>query len=92
MTIRERSVHMCMSDREMLCVCVPSFYLCKPSLAVKDVGPVFASQAVRQFVLPDKRSVLSAGAALQPSRTLCYDPTHHLGHTKVHLQHKQTLL
>lgn len=78
----------------MYCMCqtdtAPLLYLSEPSLAVSDVSPVFAGQAVRQFVLPDKRSVLSAGAALQPSCTLGNDATYHLGHTKVHLQHRQT--
>lgn len=83
---------MCQKERNLVCVCVcvPLFYLSKSSLAVSNVGPVFAGQAVSQFVLPDKRSVLSAGAALKPSCTLGNNATHGLGHTKVHLQYRQT--
>lgn len=85
---------MYVSDSQRLCVCehvyVPLLYLSKPSLAVSDVSPVFPGQAVGQLVLPDKRSVLSAGAALQPSCTLGNNATHHLGHAKVRLQHRQT--
>ena len=65
---------------------VPLFYLGEASLAVGDVGPVFASQAVRQFILPNECSVLCTAAALQPSCTLGNNATHHLGYTQVHLQ------
>lgn len=73
-----------MSKTRRECVCV-LLYLSKPSLAVSDVGPVFAIRAVSQFVLPDKCSVLRT--ALQASCTLGNNATHHLGHTEVHLQH-----
>ena len=73
-----------------VCVCVCAFlYLCKPSLAVGDESPVFARQAVRQFVLPDEGSVLGACAALQASCTLGNNATHRLGHAEVGLQHAQ---
>lgn len=65
-------------------------YLSKAGLAVSDVSPIFAVQAVSQFVLPDKCSVLSARAALQPSCTLGNDATHHLQYTQVNLQHSET--
>lgn len=65
-------------------------YLREAALAVSDVSPIFAVQAVSQFVLPDKRSVLSAGAALQPSCTLGNDATHHLCYTQVNLQRSGT--
>lgn len=38
-----------------------------------------------QFILSDKSSVLSGGAAFQPSCTLGNDAPHHLGRTKIHL-------
>lgn len=85
--IRERRVHiycMCQTDT------IPLLYLSKPCLAVSDVSPVFAGQAVRQFVLPDKRFALSAGAALQPSCPLGNDAPHRLGHAEVALKHRQT--
>lgn len=72
----------CVKNKERVCVLL---YLSKPSLAVSDVGPVFAIRAVSQFVLPDKCSVLRT--ALQASCTLGNNATHHLGHTEVHLQH-----
>lgn len=99
---RKESPYVCVRQREIVCVfvcvslcvwvCVPLLYLSKPRLAVNDVGPFFAGQAVCKFVLPDKCSVFSTGAALQPSCTLGNNATHHLGHTKVHLQHRQTEL
>lgn len=80
----QRGPRLCQKQGECLCVCV-LLYLSKPSLAVSDVGPVFAIRAVSQFVLPDKCSVLRT--ALQASCTLGNNATHHLGHTEVHLQH-----
>lgn len=85
----ERGEDICICQTQRDCVCVSLLYLSKSSLAVSNVVPVFASQAVRQFVLPDKCSVLSAGAALQPSCTLSNNTTHCLGHPKVHLQRRQ---
>lgn len=84
----------CQTDSESVCVsvCVSLLYLRKASLAVSDVSPVFAGQAVRQFVLPDKRSVLSARAALQPSCTLGNNATHHLGYAQVRLQHTPNII
>lgn len=83
---------MYVSDRVRISVFVCLLYLSEPSLAVSDVGPVFAGQAVRQFVLPDKCSVLSTRAALQPSCTLGNNAAHRLGHTEVHLQHKNRII
>lgn len=65
-------------------------HLSEAGLAVCDVRPVFARHAVSQFVLPDKRPALGAGAALQPSCTLGNNAAHRLGHAEVRLQHART--
>lgn len=83
--------------RGQMCVCVIHLHVCvvylrKPSLAVHNIVPVFAVQAVRQFVLPDKCSVLGAGAALQASCTLGNNATYHLGRTEIHLKSGKSYL
>lgn len=84
---------MSVSQTVCVCVCLPPLplpYLGEASLAVGDVGPVFAVQAVRQLVLPDEGPVLGAGAALQPPSTLGNNASHHLGHAQVRLPRTQT--
>lgn len=66
------------------------FHLSKAGLAVGDVSPIFAVQAVSQLELPDEGSVLGARAALQPSRTLGNDAAHRLRYTQVNLQRSET--
>lgn len=68
-------------------------YLGQAGLAVHDETPVLSVHAVSHFVLPDKSPIVRGRSAscVASSRSLRDHSTHHLWHTKVHLQISQSI-